>query len=289
MNATLTYSARLNVFSLSLPPVVYADLRSTGDDIRTQADLHGRNVINSMLSKAKKNAICTPNPVVEHYILVPGVVTGTLLAVLGTLIFTAVRASSGGNRGDSSNSNIGSKTNRNNNKSSRSSSTYHDGDDELLLERGLDFASTNSKSSSLANGINDDDLGGGIGLDNLFASQNYNSSTRSSPSMLQDPRIPLSYKVWSLTLLLLSAIVFAVGEIGWTRPAGAPVVLSLGTHPNGTGTVSLEPLYYLSCFGSIKDLWTAEVYVLSIFIAVTNGTVSQIQELRSCRESSRGH
>ena len=222
-----------------------------------------------MLSKAKKDATCVPNPVVEHYILVPGVVTGTLLAVLGTLIFAAVRASSGGNRGDSSNRNTGSKTNRNN--------TYHDGDDELLLERELDFASTNSKSSSLSNGINDDDLGGGIGLDNLFASQNYYSSTRSSPSMLQDPRIPLSYKVWSLTLLLLSAIVFAVGEIGWTRPAGAPVVLSLGTHPNGTGTVSLEPLYFLSCFGSIKDLWTAEVYVLSIFIAVTNGTVSQIR------------
>lgn len=32
----------------------------------------------------------------------------------------------------------------------------------------------------------------------------------------------------------------------------------------------MQPLYYLSCFGSIRDLWTAKVYVLSVFIAVTN-------------------
>lgn len=165
--------------------------------LRGWANLHGRTVINGILAKAKKNATCPPNAEQQIVPLHASIVAGTLLAVLGASIYAAACTSRGGAGGNK--------------------------DDDVLLMFETETSRHGGGPGS----------GGGPDINDLFATPMLTKAT--SPSMLQDPRIPLSYKISSVSLLIVSAIVFAVGEIGWTDPKGAPVILSLGTHPNGTG------------------------------------------------------
>lgn len=165
--------------------------------LRGWANLHGRTVINGILAKAKKNATCPPNAEQQIVPLHASIVAGTLLAVLGASIYAAACTSGGGAGGNK--------------------------DDDVLLMFETETSRHGGGPGS----------GGGPDINDLFATPKLTKAT--SPSMLQDPRIPLSYKISSVSLLIVSAIVFAVGEIGWTDPKGAPVILSLGTHPNGTG------------------------------------------------------
>jgi hypothetical protein len=82
--------------------------------------------------------------------------------------------------------------------------------------------------------------------------------------MLLSPRVPFLARVGLLSLLFVNVLIFISTNTYWGAAAYVGVTI------NGD-VMQSEPLSYFSLANSIKDMWSAKCYPLSIIVAVFSG------------------